>query len=56
MIKVYENDNLVISPKYKKMSISELRAEKERLLKEIKASDRPKKKIKSNKNGIVFRF
>ncbi len=56
MRKVYENDNFVISPDYKKMSIHELRIEQERLLKEIKASDRPRKKMKSNKSGIVFKF
>ena len=45
MMKIYENDDLVISPKYKAMSISELEEEKDRLLRVLRASDRPKKKI-----------
>ena len=56
MMKIYENDDLVISPKYKAMSISELEEEKDRLLRELRASDRPKKKIGKNKNNIIFRF
>lgn len=52
----YENDNLVIPEKYKKMSVSELEIEKKRMLKELLSSDRPKKVVRKNKNNIVFKF
>lgn len=52
----YENDILVIHERYKKMSVSEIEEEKTRLLKEINISERPKKTIKGNKRGIVFKF
>ncbi len=56
MMKIYENDDLVISQKYKAMSISELEEEKDRLLRVLRVTDRPKKKIGKNKNNIIFRF
>lgn len=52
----YENDTLIIPKKYKKMSVSELEIEKKKVLKEILASDRPKKVVRKNKNNIVFKF
>lgn len=55
-IKMYENDNLIISSKYKKMTISEIENEKLRLLKEIGKSDRPKKTNRKYNKSIVFKF
>lgn len=52
----YENDNLIIPEKYKKMSVSELEKEKKRLLEEINVSEKSKKTVKKNKNNIVFSF
>lgn len=54
MMKIYENDDLVISQKYKAMSISELEEEKDRLLRVLRVSDRPKKKIGKNKNNLNY--
>ena len=55
-MEVYENDKLIIPEKYKKMSMSEIEREKNKLLKEILLSERQKKVIKSNKNNITFNF
>lgn len=49
----YENDILIIPEKYKKMSVSEIEREKERMLKEILATERPRKEKNSS---IVFKF
>lgn len=38
------------------MPVSELKMEKEKVLKEVRSKDRPKKKIVTNKKGIVFHF
>ena len=49
--------SLPVSPnEYKKMSVSELEKEKERLLQEIYSKERPKKQIKTNKRNIIFNF
>lgn len=53
---IYENDKLVIPKKYQEMSISELKLEKEKVLKEFRSKSRPKKKVSTNKRGIVFHF
>ncbi len=53
---VYENDVLEIPEEYKRMSVSELEKEKERLLQEIYSKERPKKQVKANKRNIVFNF
>lgn len=53
---VYEDDRLNIPEKYKNMSVSEIKAEKERLWEEISSRPRPKKKISSNKKKVVFKF
>ena len=55
-MELYENDILIIPEKYKNMSISELEREKNKLLKKIIISERPKKIIKENKNNITFKF
>lgn len=52
----YENDTLIIPEKYKKLSVSELEKEKKKLLEQIKASEKPRKITKNNKNNIVFNF
>lgn len=49
----YENDILIIPEKYKKMSVSEIEREKERMLKELLSTERPRKEKNSS---IVFRF
>ena len=41
---IYENDKLVIPKKYQEMSVSELNAEKEKVLKELCSQPRPPKK------------
>ena len=53
---MYENDILMIPNEYKKMSVSELEKEKERLLQEIYSKERPKKQIKTNKRNLIFNF
>ena len=46
----YENDVLIIPKKYKKMSVSELKKEEQKLWKKIKSSkSRQKKKGKTEK-------
>lgn len=50
----YENDVLVIPEAIKKMTASEIKQEKERLLREIKSTESVKRVIKPNKNNIVF--
>ncbi|MCC8139485.1 MAG: hypothetical protein LIO67_04140 [Lachnospiraceae bacterium] len=53
----YENDNLLIPEEYKKMSVSEIEREKERMLQEINSAGRSFKKAKrANKQNIVLRF
>ena len=51
----YENDTLYIPENYKKMSVSEIKKEKERMLKQILSGDRPRKDARGN-NNIVFKF
>ena len=46
---VHEYDVLEIPEEYKKMSLSELEKEKERLLNEIKAQEGSKKQVKASK-------
>ena len=48
----YENDVLIIPEKYKKMSVSELKIEEQRLLKKIKSSKSQQKK--KGKTAIKF--
>jgi ribosomal protein L7Ae-like RNA K-turn-binding protein len=52
----YENDTLVIPEKYKKMSVSEIKIEKKKVLGKLLSSDRPKKVVRKNKNNITFKF
>lgn len=52
----YENDTLVIPEKYKKMSVSELEKEKEKVLREVLKTERTKKNEKKNKKNIIFHF
>lgn len=52
----YENDTLVIPEEFKKMSVSQLEVEKNKVLKELLAKDRPKKSVRKNKNNIIFKF
>ena len=50
----YENDVLIIPKKYKKMSVSELKKEEQKLWKKIKSSkSRQKKKGKTEGTGFV---
>ena len=49
----YEIDTLVIPEGYERMSVSEIEREKERMLKEILATERPRKEKNSS---IVFKF
>lgn len=51
---ICENDKLNIPEKYKKMSVSELRNEKERIYMEIK--QQTNKKVECKKENIVFYF
>ena len=54
---IYENDKLIIPEKYRKMSVSELRYEKEKLYTQIqkeRKSNVQSKPIKSN--SVVFHF
>ena len=50
----YENDVLIIPKKYKKMSVSELKKEKQKLWKKIKISKSPQRK--KGKTAINFYF
>lgn len=50
----YENDVLIIPEKYKKMSVSELKNEEQRLWKKIKNSKTQQKK--KGKTAIDFYF
>lgn len=54
---MYENDKLIIPEKYRKMSVSELKREKEKVYTEIrkKSSEERKKKVYKNET-IMFRF
>lgn len=56
----YDDDTpLIIPEKYKKMSLEEIKKEKERMLKELKFNDDQKhehKINKENKMGITFNF
>ena len=54
---MYENDKLVIPEKFKKMSISELRREQERIYQEIKQNtSESTQKQKSSKETVKFYF
>lgn len=54
---MYENDKLVIPMKYQKMSVSELRCEKEKLYTQIKKEKETNVEKTSTKSGTtVFRF
>ena len=54
---IFENDKLNIPEKYKKMSVSELRNEKERIYTEIRPQTNKKnKKMEYRKNTILFHF
>lgn len=52
----YENDKFTVPEEYRKMSVSELRSEKEKLYARLK-NEQPKhgKKV-SRKTNIVFKF
>lgn len=50
----YENDVLIIPEKYKKMSVSELKNEEQKLWKKIKSSKSPQRK--KGKTAINFYF
>ena len=50
----YENDVLIIPKKYKKMSVSELKKEEQKLWKKIKSSKSRQKK--KGKTEIYFYF
>lgn len=50
----YENDVLIIPKKYKKMSVSELNKEKQKLWEEIKSSKSPQRE--KGKTAINFYF
>ena len=53
----YENDRLIIPDKYRKMSVSELRSEKEKVLAEFKkSSNYGVKKFGGNRGASLFRF
>lgn len=53
----YENDKLIISDKYRKMSVSELRREKEKVLAEIKKTPSyGVKKTGGTRGASLFRF
>lgn len=53
---MYENDKFVIPEQYRKMSVSELRREKEKLYNRLK-KEQPKRVQKtSGFQGIMFKF
>lgn len=54
---MYENDKLIIPERYKKMSVSELRCEREKLYIQIKKENKVKiQKMSIKQETIVFRF
>lgn len=54
---IFENDKLNIPEKYKKMSVSELRDEKERIYTKIRPqTNKTNKKMEYTKNAILFHF
>ena len=54
---IFENDKLNIPEKYKKMSVSELRNEKERVYTKIRPqANKKNKKNEYQKNAILFYF
>ena len=54
---MYENDKLIIPEKYRKMSVSELRYEKEKLYVQIKKENRDKiEKTLIKRETTIFRF
>ena len=54
---ICENDKLNIPEKYKKMSVSELRNEKEYIYAEIRQErNRTSKKMEYRKKSVVFHF
>ena len=50
----YENDVLIIPKKYKKMSVSELKKEEQKLWKKIKSSKSQQKKKGKTKINFYF--
>ena len=50
----YENDTLIIPEKYKKMSVSELKNEEQRLWKKIKSSKSPQRKKGKTATNFYF--
>ena len=53
----YENDKLIIADKYRKMSVSELRSEKEKIFSDYKKSSGYKAEKSGGKRGAsLFRF
>ena len=54
---IYENDKLMIPDRYKKMSVSELRYEKEKLFEQLKKETKTNAQKKSCKDkSVVFHF
>lgn len=54
---MYENDKLMIPERYKKMSVSELRCEKEKLYGQIKKENKTKVPQKTmERKSVVFHF
>lgn len=52
-----ENDKLNIPEKYKKMSVSELRCEKERIYMELRQkTNKSNKKMEFGREMVAFRF
>ncbi len=51
----YENDVLIIPKKYKKMSVSELKKEEQKLWKKIKSSKSQQKKKEKQKLTFIFK-
>ena len=52
-----ENDKLMIPEKYRKMSVSELKREKEKLYCEIKKENKEKvRKMASKRENTIFKF
>ena len=54
---MYENDKLIIPEKYRKMSVNELRNEKEKIYIQIQKEKRTKTQSTPTKNkNIIFHF
>lgn len=52
----YENDKLVIPEKYRKMSVSELRKEREQIYAEYRKNSNYSKKCDSSQGSSLFKF